>query len=71
MNYAIILEKIRTNKFYSRQAVIRSIEENNTSLISELIRGARDIKILNATNVFMRKFDKRISEANEKRIEFF
>ena len=66
---SIILEKIRTTKFYSRQALIRSIEENNTSLISELIRGARDIKILNATNVFMRKFDKRISEANEKRIE--
>ena len=66
---SIILEKIRTTKFYSRHAIIRTIEENNTSLISELIRGARDIKILNATNVFMKKFDKRINEANEKRIE--
>ncbi len=65
---SIILEKIRTTKFYSKQSVIRSIEENNTSLISELIRGARDIKILNATNVFIKKFDKRISEANEERL---
>ena len=66
---SIILEKIRTTKFYSKQSVIRSIEENNTSLISELIRGARDIKILNAANVFMTKFDKRINEANEKRLQ--
>ncbi len=66
---SIILEKYRIKKFYNRQAVIRSIEENNTSLISELIRGARDIKILNATNIFMKKFDKRINEANEKRME--
>ncbi len=65
---SIILEKIRTTKFYTRHALIREIEENNTSLISELIRGARDIKILNATKIFMKKFDNRINEANNKRM---
>ena len=65
---SIIMEKMRTTKFYTRHALIREIDENNTSLISELIRGARDIKILNATNIFMKKFDNRISEANKKRI---
>ena len=66
---SIIMEKRRTTRFYTSHAVIREIEENNTSLISELIRGARDIKILNATNIFMKKFDNRINEANNKRIE--
>ncbi len=66
---SIILEKIRTTRFYKKHAIIRSIEENNTSLISELIRGARDIKILNATNVFMKKFDYRINEANKNRMD--
>ena len=66
---SIILEKVRTTRYYKRHAIIRSIEENNTSLISELIRGARDIKILNATNIFMKKFDSRINEANQKRID--
>ncbi len=66
---SIIMEKRRTTRFYTCHAVIREIEENNTSLISELIRGARDIKILNATNIFMKKFDNRINEANNKRIE--
>lgn len=65
---SIVLEKIRTTKFYTRHALIREIEENNTSLISELIRGARDIKILNATSIFMKKFDNRINEANNRRI---
>ena len=66
---SIIMEKKRTTKFYTSHAIIREIEENNTSLISELIRGARDIKILNATNIFIKKFDNRINEANNKRIE--
>ena len=66
---SIIFEKIRTTRYYNRHAVIRKIEEENTGLVSELIRGARDIKILNAKNTFMKKFDERINKANNKRIE--
>ena len=66
---SIIFEKIRTTRYYNRNATIRKVEEENTGLISELIRGARDIKVLNANNVFMNKFDERINNANNKRIE--
>lgn len=66
---SIIFEKIRTTKYYNRSALIREVEEDNTGLISELIRGARDIKVLNANTVFMKKFDERINNANKKRID--
>lgn len=66
---SIIFEKIRLTRFYHRHAIIREIEEDNTGLISELIRGARDIKILNAKNTFMKKFDERINHANNKSLE--
>ena len=66
---SIFFEKIRTTRYYNRHATIREVEEDNTGLISELIRGARDIKILNAKNTFMKKFDERINHANNKRME--
>ena len=65
---SIIFEKIRTGRYYTKHAVIRKIEEENTGLISELIRGARDIKVLNANNVFMKKFDERINNANKEKL---
>ena len=66
---SIVFEKIRITRFYRRSATIREIDEDNTGLISELIRGARDIKILNAKNTFMKKFDERINHANSKSLE--
>ena len=64
----IIISKIRMKQYYKRLDNIRNIEENNTGLISEFIRGVRDIRVLNAKDVFMKKFKKRIWEANEESI---
>lgn len=66
---SFILEKRRINFYYKRHATIRALEEKNTGLITELIRGSRDIKVLNATNVFMKKFDDRINDVNDKRVK--
>ena len=65
----IIILKKRTKSYYDGYAKLRKLEEKNTGLLSELIRGVRDIKVLNANQVFMKKFDDRISEVNEKRMD--
>lgn len=65
----IILEKYRLKRFYETHAEIKKMEEKNTGLVSELIRGARDIKVLNANHVFMKKFSNRIEETNDSRIK--
>ena len=64
-----IISKKRIDIYYERFSKIRDLEEKNTGLIAELIRGVRDIKVLNATSVFMKKFDNRITEVNNKNIE--
>ena len=65
----IILSKIRINETYKRRKRIRELEEKNTGLISELIRGVRDIRVLNATHTFMNRFENRINEANKESID--
>lgn len=64
----IIMEKYRLKRLYDTRAKIKRMEEKNTSLVSELIRGSRDIKVLNSSNVFMNKFSSRIQETNDSRI---
>ena len=55
----IWLSKIRMKTYYNRLHKIRSIEEKNTGLIGEFIRGVRDIRVLNAKKIFMNKFEKK------------
>ena len=64
----IWLSKIRMKTYYNKLQKIRGIEEKNTGLIGEFIRGVRDIRVLNAKKVFMNKFEKRIWEANDESI---
>jgi len=47
----------------------RNKTENVSSLVGELVRGVRDIKMLNAKNSFMEKLDESIKEQNQKRFE--
>lgn len=65
----IIISKKRMEYYYQRYKKIRSLEDKNTGFITELIRGVRDVKVLNSTNVFMKKYDKRVNEVNEENIE--
>ena len=63
---SLFIEKFRINMYYKRTSEIWELEEQNTGLVTELIRGVRDVKVLNATPVFMKKFDKRVNEVNDK-----
>ena len=47
----------------------RNQTEKVSGLIGELVRGVRDIKMLNAKNSFMTKLDDNITEQNQKRFE--
>ena len=58
------IEKIRIRTWYSYDKKSRELEEKNSGLIAELVRGIRDIKVLNSTNDFMKKIMNRIKEAN-------
>jgi len=64
-----IIAKKRTEIQYVGYSKIRDLEEKNTGLIAELIRGVRDIKVLNSTDTFMKKFDSSVNEVNDKNIE--
>lgn len=61
-----ILEKIRMKKMFEIDKKRRKIAEKNTGLIGELVRGIRDIKVLNANTNFMNKAKERLREANEE-----
>lgn len=65
----IIISKKRMKYYYQRYKKIRDLEDKNTGFITELIRGVRDVKVLNSTNVFMKKYDKRVNEVNEENIK--
>ncbi len=65
----IIISKKRMKYYYQRYKKIRDLEDKNTGFVTELIRGVRDVKVLNSTNVFMKKYDKRVNEVNEENIK--
>ena len=65
----IIISKKRMKYYYQRYKKIRDLDDKNTGFVTELIRGVRDIKVLNSTNVFMKKYDKRVSEVNDENIK--
>ena len=50
-----ILEHIRMKKYFELDKKRRKLSEKNTGLVSELIRGTRDIKSLNIENNFLKK----------------
>lgn len=61
-----IIEKVRMTKMFKIDKKRRKIAEKNTGLIGELVRGIRDIKVLNANDNFMNKAKERLKEANEE-----
>lgn len=64
-----MLEKIRTDKYKEDDKVSRKADERVSGFIGELVRGARDIKMLNSEEDFIRELDKRIDEANYNRLK--
>ena len=65
----ILLYNEKTKKKGKKDMQFRNQTEKVSGLIGELVRGVRDIKMLNAKNSFMTKLDDNITEQNQKRFE--
>lgn len=63
------IEKIRINAWYEGRKKTKKLEEENSGLVSELVRGIRDIKVLNSANDFMEKMMFRIRRSNQLQID--
>jgi ABC-type multidrug transport system fused ATPase/permease subunit len=64
-----ILEKIRTDRRKRDDKESRKSYERVSGFIGELVRGARDIKMLNSENDFIRELDYKVKDYNSKRMK--
>lgn len=62
-----VLERKRIKKFNQLDEHYRKTSEKTTGLAGELIRGIRDIKVLNASKSFIDNMSLRITEVNQER----
>ena len=63
-----IMELVRTKRMYRDDRVFRSANERFTGLVGEMVRGAKDVKLLNCEDTFSSELEARIQEANFKRM---
>ena len=63
-----LIERARTNRRKKDDEISRKAKDSVSSFTGELVRGARDIKMLNSENDFMKEMNCRIKDFNEKRI---
>ncbi len=61
------LEKIRAQKWNESDKQYRKMAEETTGIAGELIRGVRDIKVLNATQSFLETISSKITKVNQER----
>lgn len=61
------LEKLRIKKYNMMDKEYRRHAEKTTGLASELVRGVRDIKVLNAAHSFMQTAEAKITDLNQER----
>ena len=61
------IHRKKVNKMYKIQKRLRSLSEDVTSLSTEVIRGIRDIKVLNASDVVLSSMGKRINDVLDER----
>ena len=64
-----IINKIRLDKQYEVQKHLRSIQEKKTGLTGELVRGIRDIKVLNASNTILKQTSDKIIETSNEEVK--
>ena len=62
-----IIERIRTNKRNEDDKIQRKSREKLSSFIGELVRGARDIKMLNSEKDFINELETIIEDNNDKK----
>lgn len=61
-----IINKIRLSKQYKIQRNLKKLKEKQTGLISELVRGIRDIKALNASTSILKQTKNKIIETTKE-----
>lgn len=59
----------KTKQKGKKDKEFRNQTEKVSGLVGELVRGVRDIKMLNAKDTFMEKLDENITDQNQKRFE--
>lgn len=62
-----VVEKKRTNTLNAKDKIYRKKSEKVSGFISELVRGAHDIKMLNAENSFIKELDSKIIDLNNEK----
>lgn len=63
------IERVRTNKLNVADKITRGAKEKVSGFIGELVRGARDIKMLNSESDFIDELGKRIDYHNYQRLK--
>ncbi len=64
-----LFKKARMKYFYMLDKEYRKLREKNTGMLAELVRGLKDIKVLNGGQSFTKKMHDRLLESNQKRYE--
>lgn len=62
-----VVEKKRTNAINAKDKIYRKKNEKVSGFIGELVRGAHDIKMLNAENSFIKELDSKIIDLNNEK----
>jgi ABC-type bacteriocin/lantibiotic exporter with double-glycine peptidase domain len=62
------INKVRLSKQYEVQKNLKIIQEKKTGLTSELVRGIRDIKVLNASDTILKQTSNRIVETSNEEL---
>lgn len=63
-----VINKKRLSKQYAIQENVKKIQEKKTGLTGELVRGIRDIKVLNASHSILKQTTSKIVEASNEEI---
>lgn len=64
-----LINKKRLSKQYEVQKNLKKIQEKKTGLTGELVRGIRDIKVLNASNAILKQTTKKIIESSNEEVK--
>lgn len=62
------LEVMRARRITVDDRIYREANERFTGFVSEMVRGAADVKLLNSESTFKKELETRIHDANEKRL---
>lgn len=65
------IEKVRIKAWFERMNENKKLREENSGLVSELVRGIRDIKVLNSASDFLNKMMNKIKIANQHQVNLF